>query len=124
MLDMCLAGNIQPEINLNEATAGIKPPLEARKNIYLICKEAINNAVKYSGASFLCLSIYMEEKTLKIVIADNGTGFDSQTIKKGNGLENIEQRAAEMNAGLSIVTTPGSGCIITITTKITQQGIV
>lgn len=124
MLDMCLAGNIQPEIKLNEAAAGIKPPLEARKNIYLICKEAINNAVKYSGASFLCLSIYMEEKTLKIVIADNGTGFDSQTIKKGNGLENIEQRAAEMNAGLSIVTTPGSGCIITITTKITQQGIV
>ena len=124
MIDMCVAKNIQTEINVEKAAAALKPPLDKRKNIYLICKEAINNATKYSGASVVKLAMFLEDKKLKIVVADNGKGFDFNSIKKGNGLENMEQRAKEMNANLTIETHPGDGCIITLTKKIPYQGIV
>jgi hypothetical protein len=48
-------------MKLHKQATTIKLPLVVRKNIFLICKEAINNAVKYSNASLLNVEFILKE---------------------------------------------------------------
>ncbi len=96
----------------------LKLPMQHRKNIYLICKEAINNAVKYSKASLLNIHIKVTENNLTIEIKDNGIGFSPNLVKKGNGLINMAIRAKEVNADFSIDGATGIGTKIYLTCKI------
>lgn len=123
-LNMCGAKNISPAIELSDQVTECKPPIETRKNIYLFCKEAINNAVKYSNATKLLVSFQLQKNILTITIKDNGTGFDINNVPRGNGLVNMQTRADDMGADFSIRSSPGNGSVISLTLKITQRGIV
>jgi len=102
-----------------ESIANLKLPMQERKNIYLIGKEAINNAVKYSEASWLKVEVNLQQKHLNLTISDNGKGFLPTAVSKGNGLINMENRAKEIGANLEIDGQTGSGTKITFNCKIT-----
>lgn len=87
---------------------------EQRHNIYLFCKEAINNAIKYSEGSELQFTINQTGEYIEYIIADNGKGFDPDITKAGNGLKNMRQRAADIGADFSIQSLPGKGCVVTL----------
>ncbi len=72
-----------------------------RKNIVLIIKEAINNAVKYSSAKMITIDLLVINKTLSISIADDGIGISTE-VQPGNGLSNMKKRSAEMNGDFII----------------------
>jgi hypothetical protein len=72
--------------------------MEDRKNLYLIAKEAINNAIKYSQCRNLNVAMTRSKDQLVMEISDDGKGFDPATAINGNGLRNIRERAGEMNA--------------------------
>ena len=93
--------------------------MERRKNIYLICKEAINNAVKYSECTELNIQMQVLHKHVYIIIADNGKGLLLDTAGKGNGLINMATRPAEINAKLEINGPKGSGTTVSLSCKIT-----
>ena len=95
-------------------------PVESRRNIYLFCKEVINNAVKYSEASLLELTVKENNKILEISISDNGKGFDAEKVKRGNGLDNMQKRATELGADFNLQSKPDEGCLISLKVKITQ----
>ncbi|MBI3140170.1 MAG: GAF domain-containing protein [Sphingobacteriales bacterium] len=92
--------------------------LEQRKDIYMIFKEALNNAVKYSGATEINITLQKREEALRMILMDNGNGFDSAGTFPGNGLKNMQGRSAEMKAGLRIDSIKGAG-----TTVILEVGI-
>ena len=92
--------------------ANIRLSMEARRNLYLIFKEATNNMVKYAEASKAIFSIKGEQGKLVMRIKDNGKGFDSNKETQGNGLKNMRKRASEMGAVLMIDSMPGSGTTI------------
>ncbi len=81
----------------------IKLPMERRKNFYLIFKEAINNACKYSNAENVKVSILETSGKLIMIIIDDGVGFDVHNITFGNGLKNMQSRAKEIHALLNII---------------------
>ncbi len=91
--------NIEMQLNLQELEQ-VKLNMEQRKNIWLIFKEAVNNAVKYSGTVKMEISALLQNKELIMQIKDFGRGFDSGVIKKGNGLDNMQHRAKELMATL------------------------
>ena len=93
----------------------IKLPMQVRKNIYLICKEAINNAVKYSACDSISVEVYVKHKVLAVKIKDNGVGFSSEDELKGNGLLNMKNRAKEIGAQLVIKSELKQGTIICFT---------
>jgi signal transduction histidine kinase len=76
--------------------------MNQRKNIYLIFKEALNNAVKYPGATRISVHAKYDSKKLELKIEDNGRGFSLQSNNKGNGLLNMRNRAKELNGELLI----------------------
>ena len=65
------------------------PPLplnaEQRHSLFLAFKEALQNAVKHAAASSLRVSITVEGGTLKIILEDNGRGFEAGAPKAGRG---------------------------------------
>jgi signal transduction histidine kinase len=110
--EMTAVKNIVLQFSADEEAKNCNFSLEVRKNIYLICKEAVNNAVKYSGASQIQLKFEADNKTFAAYIQDNGKGYNLETVKKGNGLDNMYNRAALINAELIINAAPEKGCLI------------
>jgi ligand-binding sensor domain-containing protein/two-component sensor histidine kinase len=74
-----------------------------RQNIYLIFKEAVNNAAKHSGADEIKISMINGDGKFKLEISDNGIGMNESEIHKGHhGIENMELRAKRINGKLKI----------------------
>jgi len=92
--------------------------MQERNNIYLICKEAINNAIKYSECHHLNFALRNYDQLLQIDIKDDGKGFDIQQIFDGNGLKNMQSRADEIKAALSIASEKNKGTSIKLQFKI------
>lgn len=85
--------------------------LPLRRNLLLGVKEALNNAVKYSSATEVLLSIQRRGQSLFVVVDDNGKGFDFEKADASrNGLTNMVDRMKEVGGECRIVTRPGSGC--------------
>ncbi len=112
------ARNIAFSFFIQESLRNRELDMTVRKILYLVFKESINNAVKYADATQI--DVRLTESTGKIVlqVADNGKGFDVETVRKGNGLKNMRTRAQQMNGELSIDTTPGDGCTIRLSFKV------
>jgi signal transduction histidine kinase len=79
-----------------------------------ILQEALQNIIKHSKATGIIYSIKCSGK-FKILISDNGIGFDTEKISSGNGLDNIAWRAKEAGVGLLHQSYPLKGTSITIT---------
>jgi signal transduction histidine kinase len=112
------AKNIDYTLLISDAVHPVELPIEWRQHIYLICKEAINNLVKYSEATKASIQVFFGQDRLQVVIEDNGRGFDSAHILTGNGLSSMRNRAAIMGASLEILSSPGKGCRIELMVKI------
>ncbi|MGZ5189927.1 MAG: tetratricopeptide repeat-containing sensor histidine kinase [Flavisolibacter sp.] len=119
-IDMGKAKGIQVKIDTPENSASISLDTHARKNIYLICKEAINNAVKYSNATELFLTISWSENNLHLQIEDNGNGFDATRAGNGNGLSNMKQRAQDIGAAYILDAINNKGTRVSLDYKIPQ----
>jgi two-component system, NarL family, sensor histidine kinase UhpB len=110
---------VEMEYNLSiNANQNIKLTLEQRKNLYLIFKEAINNAVKYSDAKKIEIALNANSK-LELTVADDGSGFDPLTINYGNGIKNFEVRAREIGGAMQLTSSPGQGTSIYIAAPLT-----
>lgn len=114
---MCQPKNIDLTVNIDDIIFTNHISFEIQRNIYFICKEVVNNAVKYSSASQLSFEIKQVDSGIYISIKDNGKGFDLTAHTPGNGLTNLKKRAAEINADLVIETAPGQGCQVQLIIK-------
>ena len=94
------------------------PPM-VKSNLYLIFKEAVNNAAKHAQATAVSVDISYRNNRLKMTIVDNGRGLpDTNGTSRahgGNGLRNMRKRAEEMNADLRIASTPQQGTTVDLT---------
>jgi len=92
---------------------------EQRKDVYLVYKEAVTNAVKYSAATEMTICLMYRQDSLLLQVIDNGKGFDASLEFSGNGLKNMQSRAAGIKAVLSIQSIPGTGTVISLKKNIT-----
>lgn len=99
--------------------ASLKLNIKKRKDLYLLFKEAINNAAKYSHCNNLTIQLKREGDSLHLSVKDDGAGFNVQEIKNGNGLRNMRDQAAAMGAKINIDTAIGKGTGIVVDAPIT-----
>jgi signal transduction histidine kinase len=105
--------NIAYHFTGDESANDIVLDVEKRKNLFLIFKEAINNSAKYSAGTSIEIQLKLTRGRLEMRIRDNGKGFEPSQEKKGNGLRNMQQRAAEMKGQLTFEPAPGGGtCVV------------
>lgn len=94
---------------VEEVVFDVKLNMEARRDFFLIFKEALNNAAKYSKATEVWVNIAMHNRQLSFTIKDNGIGFDVAKADGGNGLGNMQKRADGVNGKLRIRSVEGEG---------------
>lgn len=82
--------------------------------IYRILQEQLNNIVRHAEAKNVTVEMFQEDNKVYFFIADDGNGFDLQTVKKGQGLTNIKSRAELQDGSVEILTNPGQGCKLVI----------
>lgn len=88
---------------------------DTRHNIFLVIKEALNNAVKHSGASEVSITLILNKTFFEFLISDNGNGFSIENCDRfSNGLNNMEKRIADINGEFKITSQTGSGTLISI----------
>ncbi|RYE14933.1 MAG: hypothetical protein EOP45_19015, partial [Sphingobacteriaceae bacterium] len=107
-----IAFKCAPQINR------IKLDMQQRRDLFLIAKEAINNIAKYACGHLVLIELTIEKRYLKLVVQDDGQGFDTQNIFKGNGLKNMQARASEQKGRLQIDSIPGKGTRLEVRFKI------
>lgn len=109
--------NISTLVDVDELEK-VKLSMEQRRNIYLVFKEAVNNAVKYSGTEKIEVRAFAKNKEIGLSIRDNGKGFDPGMISNGNGLGNMKNRANELKGNLEIESATGAGTTIILTVPV------
>jgi len=113
-IPVAAASNIEAIIKADSEVNSRQLTKEEKRNLFLICKEAINNSIKYSGASQIDVSISASGKRVQIVVADNGKGFNVEEVKKGYGLKNMQYRAGQIKYKVTLSSSPGNGTLIAI----------
>ena len=97
---------INSQISLEQP---IPPTLKI--TVYRIMQEALTNILKHGEASHISL-IAQSNRELKIMIQDNGRGFDVEQNTTGFGLQSMQERTRAQQGQIQIMTAPGEGCQI------------
>jgi signal transduction histidine kinase len=106
--------NIEYSFNQSVNFQNVKLGLQTRKDLYLVFKEAVNNAAKYSQCTKVQITVSEIGRQIEMQVKDNGVGFSRSAIRNGNGLKNMEERAKRFNGALTVSSSPGEGTIITL----------
>lgn len=116
----CRAKNIQFKFDLSaqDGLPSFKLNTETNKNLWLLLKEAVNNACKHSECSEILIETTNNSGLLEIRIKDNGNGFDKSAKTYGKGLETMKMRANELGGSLQIDSQPGKGTEIIFQWKV------
>ncbi|MBN8834447.1 MAG: hypothetical protein BGO53_01090 [Sphingobacteriales bacterium 39-19] len=117
--EICEPREVQLYFESSAGIENIKLDTEKRKHFFLIFKEAINNAIKYSQCKNI--HVHMNKTAAAIIrmsIMDDGIGFNMQDHKKGNGLLNMQARAQQLQAEMNITSAAGKGTHVELTSKI------
>ena len=88
-----------------------------RRDLYLIFKEAINNAARHAGCSHVNVALTSDRTHLALSVVDDGRGFDATTDVDGNGLGSMHTRAERLGARLDITSRPGGGTSVRLEVK-------
>jgi signal transduction histidine kinase len=111
-MNLCAGKNIRLHTSIDKNILDEHPEMQVRKNLYLFIKEALNNAIKYSGGKNLFFSLQKHDEAIVAEIKDDGKGFDRNAHAIGNGLNNMRIRARELKGLFTLDAEPGKGTIV------------
>lgn len=89
-------------------------PVEVRRNLLLLYKEAVNNVVKHSRCTEARAEIASRDGELVLSVSDNGIGFSDPEGGSGHGIANMRTRAAAVGARFSITSSEGRGTYVEV----------
>lgn len=98
------ATNIQLHYEIEDQAEESLQSVLARKNMLLICKEAVNNVVKHSKATEIHIKMKQQEEHILFEVFDNGKGIDTSLLERGNGIGSMRSRTAQMNGTIKFLT--------------------
>jgi len=94
--------------------ADIDLPLEVKKQVLFMFKEAMNNTLKHAEAQIATLSFHRIEEKFFFTFWDDGIGIkrEEENGRVGYGLGNMAMRARKIGGELSISGAPGTGTMV------------
>ncbi len=111
--------DIRPVINFPHDVGEVILHPEVRRNLFLILKESLHNAVKYSGSDKVDIDFSNTDANFNLNIKDYGKGMDDKPKSDfRNGLRNMEMRARQIQSAFRLVTAPGMGVQIVVEGKL------
>jgi ligand-binding sensor domain-containing protein/two-component sensor histidine kinase len=97
--EICTARDINLKFEASGSELDREANSEIRRDVFLIAKEAIHNAVRHAGCSRMDVSFCVLTERLELEIADNGCGL-AAGMREGNGLASMRQRARALRGNI------------------------
>jgi signal transduction histidine kinase len=97
---------------------------DTRAILFRCTRELLTNVVKHAQARRVTVRLEGDETLVRIVVQDDGIGFDTDAIPEamereaGFGLFSIRERMADLNGSLEIQSEPGQGCRVVLTSPV------
>jgi signal transduction histidine kinase/streptogramin lyase len=112
------ARGMEYDIDFPGPIGALDLPLDFRRNMFLVFKEALNNAVRHSQGTTVQLSLSRNDGFLVMKIRDNGRGFDVDHAGRINGLRNMKKRAEQIGGTLTVDSVPAGGTTILLRARL------
>lgn len=113
--------SLEAEFRIAETEESMSISDIARRNIYLIFKEAVTNIHKHAEARCIIFSVSGDGDTIVFTLADDGKGIapdllneksEQDLLLHGNGIGNMKHRAEEIGASFQLNTSEKGGTVI------------
>jgi signal transduction histidine kinase len=112
-----------------EVTLDIQPlpppqalPPGAQEALYRVAQEALANIGRHARAAHVTVRLARRGRALVLDVADDGSGFDVRTGRRGMGLSNMQARAAEVGGRFELTTSPGAGTTVALGVPLVARG--
>lgn len=107
--------SIKLVIDTSEEAASLAVEARVRHQLFLAFKEALANVVRHSGASEVRVVVRVEDRSLHMVVADNGRGLGAPDPTSGSheGIVNMRRRMEKLGGQFEIAGAAGQGTTVT-----------
>ena len=112
------SGNLKIETQIDNVDETLSH--DAEISIYRVVQEWLNNVVKHAQASTARLIVRKEAGVVRLILEDDGIGFDYAAVmnrtsgESGYGLANLRERVRLLEGNLKIETAPGKGTRLSV----------
>jgi signal transduction histidine kinase len=93
---------------------------DVRREVFLIFKESINNAVRHLDCKHVEVHLHLEGSHLLLSVRDDGRGFAGPSDGEGHGLASMTERARRLGGLVKTTSEPGEGTIVTLTVPLSR----
>jgi len=109
-----LSEQVKLEIQFSQSAIPATIPKEVSLSLFRVLQEALQNAIKYSGAQALHVSLRAIPNSIELTVSDEGKGFDEHDAfsRHGLGLISMRERIQMVNGVFNIKTHPGAGTTV------------
>jgi len=117
-----LAGALQKHVDVlrqvHAAAIRYTPPPEpvlragAKRQVLRIAQEALANAVRHAAARTIVVTLAVDSRHLRLVVRDDGCGFDLAAPSDALGLVSMRERALALGGRLEVTSAPGEGTVV------------
>jgi signal transduction histidine kinase len=98
-------------------------PLNWRRSVFLSFKEVLHNAARHSQATRVRIQLDVDDDGMRILVEDDGVGFDLRTRREGGlGINSITARASELGGHSDFRTAPEQGTTVTLEIPFVHPG--
>jgi ligand-binding sensor domain-containing protein/signal transduction histidine kinase len=98
--------DVQFDIHFPDVVPKVKLSNAQRRNLYLVTREALNNAMKHSGAAIIGLKFEITNKAFCFSVSDDGKGINEKSNKSGrNGIRNMNKRMEDIGGTIEWLST-------------------
>lgn len=98
-------------VTLEMGVTGL-PSERLEDEVVKIVTEALSNALRHSGGSHIEVVVDGDDEWCRVIVRDDGSGFDSGVATAGMGLANLSTRSATLGGSVEISSSPGSGTVV------------
>jgi len=113
-----VSGRSGPEVAVQVTGEGRELSAGVEFQLLRVAQEALANAIKHADAKRIVISLETTPEATRLRISDDGQGFAPGALTHSEsphfGVLGMQERAARIGAELSIVGTPGAGCVVTL----------
>jgi len=108
--------NIDAQLSVKGNLTGL--PRKVEEELFNIAQEALNNSLKHAQAEKVRVMLEEDRANIRLIVEDNGTGFDTQKAYAGMGLATMQERTHLLGGDFSIRSEPNGGVKVVVSVRI------
>ena len=112
---------IQGHWEANEPDADLVLPARLQVQLTRVLREAVSNVIRHSQAQRCAITVHIDQNSLSLAVADNGSGLKAAQAQPGHGLPNMERRARSLGGNHHFGVSSMGGALVSLTVPLSAD---